>query len=240
MDATLANMQIAVGDLLYFSAFDPVTFTELWVYGSLGTLQQVMDIMPGSSGNLAGTCTSCTATPCTSAPRTPRTASSMQAHDTVSGITWKVTHINEGHGHAYPGNNFHALVDDTLYFDALTLEHGVELWAHTINANTLAGGRHVQRHRKQQPGRNLSHVSGTTLYFDASTGPEPSELWAYETTNGSLWQVTDIVRPPWAPAKWALVSTSPSKSVIRCTSTPTTATRAANCGRTACARTCGG
>ena len=45
------------------------------------------------------------------------------------------------------------------------------------------------------PGGNMSHVSGTTLYFDASTGPEPSELWAYETTNGSLWQVTDIYDP---------------------------------------------
>ena len=45
------------------------------------------------------------------------------------------------------------------------------------------------------PGGNMSHVVGTTLYFDASTGPEPSELWAYETTNGSLWQVTNIYDP---------------------------------------------
>lgn len=41
----------------------------------------------------------------------------------------------------------------------------------------------------------MSHVYGTTLYFDATVGPDASELWAYGTTNGSLWQVTEIYDP---------------------------------------------
>jgi len=85
------------------------------------------------------------------------------------------------------------VIGDAVYFDALTLEHGVELWAHGLsNDTTWFVGDLFNGTGSSNPGRNMSHVSGCTLYFDVTNGPNPSELWAYDTVNTSLWQVTQI------------------------------------------------
>ena len=38
----------------------------------------------------------------------------------------------------------------------------------------------------------MAFLVGDTLYFDAQDGSTGFELWAYDTSNQSLWQVTDI------------------------------------------------
>ena len=78
------------GDLLYFSAFDPVTFTELWAYDTVsGTLQQVMDIMPGSSANPGWYMHVVHGDTLYFSAKDPPNGFQLWAHDTVSGITWR-------------------------------------------------------------------------------------------------------------------------------------------------------
>ena len=42
------------------------------------------------------------------------------------------------------------------------------------------------------PGQRMSFLVGDTIYFDAFEAATGTELWAYDTSNQSLWQVTDI------------------------------------------------
>ncbi|MEK9529007.1 MAG: putative Ig domain-containing protein, partial [Gammaproteobacteria bacterium] len=42
------------------------------------------------------------------------------------------------------------------------------------------------------PGQNIHILVGDTIYFDAFEAATGTELWAYDTSNQSLWRVTDI------------------------------------------------
>ena len=42
------------------------------------------------------------------------------------------------------------------------------------------------------PGQHMSILVGDTIYFDAFEAATGTELWAYDTSNQSLWRVTDI------------------------------------------------
>ena len=42
------------------------------------------------------------------------------------------------------------------------------------------------------PGQRMSFLLGDTIYFDAFEAATGTELWAYDTSNQSLWRVTDI------------------------------------------------
>ena len=128
----------------------------------------------------------------------PSSGRELWAHDSSNHSTWRVTNIHQN-GSSSPGANMAVLVGDTIYFDAEDELTGVELWAHdTSNHSTWRITDLNSAAKDSNPGSYMSLVVGDTIYFSANdyflatSAYTDYELWAYDTSNRSLWRVSDI------------------------------------------------
>jgi ELWxxDGT repeat protein len=103
--------------------------------------------------------------------------------------------IASGSDSSYPGYYMDPiLVGDTIYFDALTVLAGWEMWAHDAsNASTWQVADLYSGSDSSSPGLyGMEILVGDTIYFSANDGVDGREMWAHDTSNHSTWQVADI------------------------------------------------
>jgi len=183
------DMELLVGDTLYFSADDGSTGVELWAHDTSNhSTWQVADISSGGSSSVPGNYIKIlVGDTLYFSANDGSTGVELWAHDTSNHSTWQVADINSGTGNSNPGYRMALLVGDTLYFSAVDGSGGHELWAHdTSNHSTWQVADLVN------PGEYMELLVGDTLYFSAVDGSTGVELWAHDTSNHSTWQVADI------------------------------------------------
>ena len=95
-----------------------------------------------------------------------------------------------------PGANMAVFIGDTLYFDARDDNTGLsQLWAHDTSNRTTwkVYDASAQGGSMSAWGARLVMVLGDTLYFSANLDTAYGvEMWAYDTSNQSVWLVSDL------------------------------------------------
>ncbi|MFL2967716.1 MAG: putative Ig domain-containing protein [Candidatus Poseidoniaceae archaeon] len=105
-----------------------------------------------------------------------------------NGSTWGVSSIGA------ISDDFHAVVDDTIYYIANTANNGTELVAtNTSNGSSWLVEDFVSGSGSGYIGTYMDPiVVGDTIYFTFSDTTYSHELYAHDTSNHSTWQVADI------------------------------------------------
>ena len=105
-----------------------------------------------------------------------------------NGSTWGVSSIGT------ISDDFHAVVDDTIYYIANTANNGTELVAtNTSNGSSWLVEDFVSGSGSGYIGTYMDPiVVGDTIYFTFSDTTYSHELYAHDTSNHSTWQVADI------------------------------------------------
>ncbi|MFN6185199.1 MAG: ELWxxDGT repeat protein [Microcystis sp.] len=168
----------AVGNTLYFRAFDGVNGDELWKSDctAAGTVL-VRDIVPSFSGSFLRNLTAVGSTLFFTADDRVNGTELWKSDGTAAG-TVLVKDIRAGSSSSNPGNL--TAVGNTLFFTAFDGVNGEELWR---SDGTAAGTVLVADTR---PGASSSDPSnlravGSTLFFSADNGVNGAELWAVST-----------------------------------------------------------
>ena len=204
-DETGKRVAQFIGDDLFFSMKNSTSYkTELWVYStSNGTTWQVMT-QSQPSGNMEfviGNRLYFDESYYDGSNFIPQIA----VYDTSNHTYWNYS-TTMLHGSSAtcdaPGENFHALVGDTIYFDACdaSQSYGNEMYAfNTVNGTYRRVADLDNGTDHSWPGKHMHIVIGDTIYFDAQVG-NPSTvnahaLWAYNTSNGSTWLAADVKEP---------------------------------------------
>ena len=191
------NLNVLVGDTMYFYAEDATYGAELWAHNfSNSTTWQVADIRSGYGWSNPGSQLQVLVGDTIYFDAGDGiTGVELWAHDTSNHSTWQVADINNGSAGSYPSNWFTRLIGDTIYFDAYN-GSGEGIWAHnTSNHTTWLAATVYNGSVSSYPGYSMSIVVGDTLYFDANDGWFGTQMWAHDTSNGSTWKVTNINSP---------------------------------------------
>ena len=147
----------------------------------------------------------------------------MYAFNTVNGSYWRVTDLDNGTDHSWPGKHMHIVIDDVIYFDAQVGNPGTmnahALWAYNTSNGTIwlaadvrEPGYHMKSHTNLQTAINNREpvVIGDTMYFDASASPwtartsigstctSHAEIYAYNIGNQTAWCVADAGGSGWS------------------------------------------
>jgi ELWxxDGT repeat protein len=193
------ELDIVVGNTIYFCGNDGNTGFELWAHDTLsGLTWQVADINSGAGSSGPGRFLSILVhdTIYFSADDGDN-GDEIWAHDTSNGSTWRVTtdlFVNTPSSglSTYAVYQEASLIGDTILF-AANGGSGDELWAHdTLNGSTWQVADinpDSSNSVGSMPGAYLWIVVGDTLYFSAWDGNAGHELWAHDTSNGSIWRV---------------------------------------------------
>ena len=126
-------------------------------------------------------------------------------YDTSNHSYWNysTTMLNYGSGTCdAPGANFHAVVGDTIYFDACdaSQSYGNEMYAfNTVNGSYWRVADLDNGTDHSWPGKHMHIVIDDVIYFDAQVGNPGTmnahALWAYNTSNGTIWLAADVREP---------------------------------------------
>ena len=125
-------------------------------------------------------------------------------YDTSNHSYWNysTTMLNYGIGSCpAPGANFHAVVGDTIYFDACdaSQSYGVEMYAfNTVNGSYWRVADLDNGTNHSWPGKRMHIVIDDVIYFDAQVGTgaiNTHALYAYNTSNGTIWLAADLSEP---------------------------------------------
>jgi ELWxxDGT repeat protein len=178
------DIEIMLGNTLYFSAFTLEYATELWAYNTINqSTWLVHDIHMGSSANPGWYMNFIYDDVLYFTARDMGNVHDLWAHNPANSTTWKVA-VFGYEPHTHPGNFMEHLIGDTLYFDA----HGPlgrELMAYNLTSDTSWVVADLAVGGSSDPGRHMSVVVDDTLLFDTADG----SLWAHSTTNHSTWRV---------------------------------------------------
>ena len=114
------NMEILIGDTLYFDASDGISGYELWAHDtSNASTWQVVDIYSGTgSSNPGDFMAILVGDTLYFSANDGSSGHELWAHDTSNASTWRVADISSGTGSSNPGIYIEILVGDTLYFSA--------------------------------------------------------------------------------------------------------------------------
>ncbi|WP_301337737.1 ELWxxDGT repeat protein, partial [Microcystis aeruginosa] len=176
----------AVGNTLFFTAFDDVNGRELWKSnGTAAGTVLVRDIRAGSFGSFGSYPSNLTALGNTLF---------FTAFDGVNGGLWKSDGTAAGtvlvknislDNLTVVGNTL------TLFFTAVDSVNGLELWK---SDGTAAGTVLVRDIRAGSSGSNLENLTavGSTLFFTADDGVNGKELWKSDGTAAGTVLVKDI------------------------------------------------
>ena len=193
------ELDIVVGNTIYFCGNDGNTGFELWAHDTVsGLTWQVADINSGAGSSAPGRFLSILVhdTIYFSADD-GNNGDELWAHDTSSGSTWQVTtdlFVNTPSSglSTFVAYQEASLIGDTILF-AANGGSGDELWAHdTLNGSTWQVADinpDSSNSVGSMPGAYLWIPVGDTLYFSAWDGNAGHELWAHDTSNGSNWRV---------------------------------------------------
>jgi len=193
------ELDIVVGNTIYFCGNDGNTGFELWAHDTVsGLTWQVADINSGAGSSAPGRFLSILVhdTIYFSADD-GNNGDELWAHDTSSGSTWQVTtdlFVNTPSSglSTFVVYQEASLIGDTILF-AANGGSGDELWAHdTLNGSTWQVADinpDSSNSVGSMPGAYLWIPVGDTLYFSAWDGNAGHELWAHDTSNGSNWRV---------------------------------------------------
>ena len=193
------ELDIVVGNTIYFCGNDGNTGFELWAHDTVsGLTWQVADINSGTGSSGPGRFLSILVhdTIYFSA-NDGNNGDEIWAHDTSNGSTWQVTtdlFVNTSNSGLSTYVVYHeaSLIGDTILF-AANGGSGDELWAHdTSNGSTWQVADinpDSSNSVGSMPGAYLWIPVGDTLYFSAWDGNAGHELWAHDTSNGSNWRV---------------------------------------------------
>ena len=185
---------MVVGDVLYFSATDGSTGSELWAYNTSNSSDpwRVMDIKSGNTGSEPGMYMSVLVGDTIYFDAGATGGRELWAHNNSNQSTWRVVDIDTGSIGSNPGQRMALLVGDTIYFDADDGSTGSELWAHDTSNHSTWQVADIYVSAGSTPGSYMSILVGDTVYFSAFNSITGHELWAHDTSNHSTWQVADI------------------------------------------------
>jgi ELWxxDGT repeat protein len=180
----------ASGSLVFFTANDGVSGSELWkTDGTAAGTVLVKDINPGSAGSNPSALTDVNGTLFFSANDGTHGTELWKSDGTAAG-TVMVSDINLGSGASTPGSLLN--VNGALFFGATDATHGRELWksdgtaAGTVMVSDINPGS-----GSSSPG-NLTNVNGT-VFFSANDGTHGNELWKSDGTTAGTMMVSDIL-----------------------------------------------
>jgi len=204
-----SSSSVLIGDTIYFNADDFTRGNELWAHNASNhTTWLVSDINPanhaqarhsypgyympfmligevfyfGANGHYG-------------------TGVEIYAHDASNHSTWLVADIYPDAGinsynSSLPGANMAVFIGDTLYFDAIDDATALsQLWAHDTSNRTTwkVYDASAQGGSMSAWGARIVMVLGDTLYFSANLDTAYGvEMWAYDTSNQSVWLVSDL------------------------------------------------
>ena len=200
-----------MGTKVFFSGRTGTSYPwndELWVHDTTNdSTWQVVDIYSGGNSGVyvGGTDYAVMGTRLYFAATDGSSGQELWAHETTNDSTWQVANINEGNGQSGEANYITAM-GTRIYFQGngatfTTGSTGYELWAHETTNDSTWLVADINLHASQPhmgSTSDSSHPSyitgiGTRLYFRATDGISGTEVWVHETTNGSTWQVSDIL-----------------------------------------------
>jgi len=188
-DVNIDSTLIAIGNTLYFRAFNGINGMELWKSdGTASGTVLVKDIWPGSSSAF------------------PRSLTVMgntlyfRANDGINGWElWKsdgtasgtvlVKDIRPGSASAFPGSL--TAVGNTLYFSVYDGVTGWELWKSDGTASGTVLVKDIRPGASSAVPESLTAV-GNMLYFNADDGANGRELWKSDGTAAGTVLVKDI------------------------------------------------
>ena len=183
-------MDHLIGDTLYFDALTPLG-RELMAYNLLNhTSWMVADLQQGQAGSNPGQHLSLVVGDILLFDTAD---SSLWAHDTSNGSTWRVLQFSSG---SNPGEGtVETVVGATAFFQLDDASGGSELWAFCAdNSTAWRAADIVPGTDGSTPGmRVMVGISGV-VYFDASTHSTGRELWAHDPADGSTWMLVDIAQ----------------------------------------------
>ena len=98
-----------------------------------------------------------------------------------NGTTWQVGSSDTG-----PGSNFAFNINGTVYFNAGSND---KLWAYNPTTNTTWKVNNTVT----WVGEHMAYAVEDTIYFSGHIGSTGREFYAYNTTNQTMWLVSDIL-----------------------------------------------
>lgn len=182
----------AIGDTLYFTAFDSDTGVELYktTQDASNPVSLVRDLNAGSSSSNPNGFVDLNGTLIFSASDGTSGTELYRSDGTEAG-TQRIIDLNPGSSSSFPFISQSNILNDKLFFAADDGTFGDELW---MTDGTSAGTTLV---RDINPGSTGSFASGLlelngTLYFSATDGSNGTELWRTDGTEGGTSIVKDI------------------------------------------------
>ena len=180
------DLEIVIGDRIYFSAYTYEFATELWVHDTTNhTTSLIRDVHLGSSSNPGWLMSFQLEDRLYFSCRDNGNVHDLWALDLNTHATWKV-HSFGSAPDTNPGLHMDHLVGSTLYFDAQIDPFGRELMAYGLENDTAWRVADLEPGLgSSDPGAHLSVVIDEVLYFDTAD----LSLWAHDPANGSTWRI---------------------------------------------------
>ncbi|WP_218653149.1 ELWxxDGT repeat protein [Nostoc sp. TCL26-01] len=174
-----------INGILYFSAYDNTSGTELWKLDPSTGTPSVIDINSGAGSSSPDNFTSVNGTIFFTANNATSGTELWKLDATGNAVL--VKDIYSGGNSSSPSNLFN--VNGTLYFTANDGTNGIELWK---SNGTTAGTVQLEIYSGANSSNisNLINVAGV-LYFTAINASNGQELWRINSTTGNA-EVVDI------------------------------------------------